>query len=157
MISINEIYKMMDWKNSPDIISKGINLAKEIDDLSLLIMPSASVSVWEYCADILYEKEDLLLEPYLPSLLEWLEDLNWPGAMVIAKRLMVFSGKKLKQPFIDRYNYAVNLNNTEGLLILDKLSILFENEELKEELPKEIIEVLQKHYHNPGWWDVESF
>ena len=157
MISINEIYKMMDWKNSPDIISKGINLAKEIDDLSLLIMPSASVSVWEYCADILYEKEDLLLEPYLPSLLEWLEDLNWPGAMVIAKRLMVFSGKKLKQPFIDRYNYAVNLNNTDGLLILDKLSILFENGELKEELPKEIIEVLQKHYHNPGWWDVESF
>lgn len=157
MIGINEIYKMMDWKNSPDIISKGINMAKEIDDLSLLIMPSASVSVWEVCADILYEKEDLLLEPYLPSLLEWLEDLNWPGAMVIAKRLMVFSGKKLKQPFIDRYNYAVNLNNTEGLLILDKLSILFENEELKEELPKEIIEVLQKHYHNPGWWDVESF
>ncbi len=38
---------------------------------------------------------------------------------------------------------------------LDNLSELLANEELKEKLPVEILEILQKHYDNPGWWDDE--
>ena len=98
------------------------------------------------------EKTDVVLEPYLDSLLEWLQDLNWPGALTILDRLKIFSGQKLKKPFIDRFAHANNLDNEEGLVILDYLSELLDNEELKAVLPKHIIEKLQKHYKNWGFW-----
>ena len=152
MNDIYDLYKLLNWKNPPEIQLEGIRLAKEINDLSLLIQPPADPSVWECCAQILYEKSDAVLEPYLNSLLEWLQDLNWPGALVILDRLKVFSGEKLKKPFIDLFNYAVDLNNEEGLMWLDYLSELLDNEQLKAELPKEIKEKLQEHYQNWGFW-----
>lgn len=96
MLDINQIYKMLDWRNPNEIQLEGIRMAREINDLSLLIQPPASPSVWEWCAKILYEKTDAELEPYLDGLLGWLQDLNWPGALIILDRLKIFSGKKLK-------------------------------------------------------------
>ena len=146
---------MLNWQSRFGDQLRGIKLARNLDDLSLLILPCAngeSKSIWENCARALYEISDDRLEKYLPSLLEWLQDLNWPGAMIILDRLKIFSGKKLKKPFIDLFTYAENLNNEEGLMWLDYLSELLDNEELKEELPKPIIETLQKHYKNWGFW-----
>ena len=133
---------MLCWDNTSEIRLEGISLAKNIDDLSLLIQPPAEPSVWESCAQILYEKSDLALEPYLNRLLEWLQDLNWPGALVVLDRLKTFSGEKLKNPFIDCVTYAINMNDNEGLMWLDYLSELLDNEQLKERLPKEIAEKL---------------
>ena len=103
MVDINEIYKKLSWHSRFGEQLQGIELAKEIDDLSLLILPCAngeSKGLWENCARALYVMSDDRLEPYLPSLLEWLQDLNWPGALIIMDRLKVFSGKKLKKSFI---------------------------------------------------------
>lgn len=155
MYDINEIYKMLNWQSRFGDQLQGIKLARNLDDLSLLILPCAkgeSKGIWENCARALYEISDDRLEKYLPSLLEWLQDLNWPGALIILDRLKVFSGKKLKKPFMDRFTYARNLNNEEGLMWLDYLSELLDNKELKVELPKPIIEELQKHYKNWGFW-----
>ena len=152
MNDIQNIYEMLNWKNPPETQLEGIRLAKEINDVSLLILPSAAPSVWECCAQILCEKSDLVLEPYLDRLLEWLQDLNWPGALIILDRLKFFAGEKLKKPFIDCVTYASELNNEEGLTWLDYLSELLDNEQLKSELPKEIIEKLQEHYQNWGFW-----
>jgi len=155
MNNINEIYKMLNWQSSFDDQQKGIKLARSINDLSLLILPCAngeSKGIWENCARALYEIPDDQLEKYLPSLLEWLQDLNWPGALIILDRLKIFSGEKLKRPFIDRFTSVNNLNNEEGLMWLDYLSELLDNEELKAELPKPIIDKLQKHYKNWGFW-----
>ena len=155
MNNISEIYKMLNWHSNFSDQLLGIKLARNLDDLSLLILPCAngeSKGVWENCARALYEISDDRLEKYLPSLLEWLEDLNWPGALIILDRLKIFSGEKLKTPFIDRITYISNLNNEEGLMWLDYLSELLDNEELRLELPKSIIEKLQKHYKNWGFW-----
>ena len=151
MPDINKIYKMLNWKNSFEVQSEGIKLAREINDLSLLVQPPADSSVWEHCANILCEKTDDELEPYLDGLLEWLQDLNWPGALIILDRLKVFNGKKLKKPYIERVTYASNLNSEEGQMWLDYLSELLDNEELKAELPKPILEKVQKHYKNWGF------
>ena len=152
MNDINNIYKMLNWENPPEVLAEGIKQAHKINDLALLIQPPAAPSVWEYCAKILYEKSDNELEPHLDDLLKWLQDLNWPGALIILDRLKIFSGKKLKKPFIDSYTYAINLNNEEGLMWLDYLSELLDNEQLRAELPKEITNKLQEHYHNWGGW-----
>lgn len=155
MNNINEIYKLLNWKSSVDEQVKGIRLARNLDDLSLLILPYAngeSKGLWENCAKALSEISDDRLEKYLPSLLEWLQDLNWPGALIILDRLKVFNGKKLKKPYIERVTYASNLNSEEGQMWLDYLSELLDNEELKAELPKPILEKVQKHYKNWGFW-----
>lgn len=148
MNDINDIYKMLNWENPPEVQLQGIHLAQQISDLSQLIQPSAEPSVWEHCARILAEKPDDVLVPYLHGLLEWLRDLNWPGAVIILERLKTFSGGKLKKSFIECFTYAVNLNNVEGVLYLSSLSELLDNEELKAELPEEILKNLQKYYHN---------
>ena len=155
MNDIQEIYKMLSWHSRFGDQLRGIELAKEIDDLSLLILPYAngeSKGMWENCARVLYEISDDRLEKHLPKLFRWLEDLNWPGSWIILDRLTVFSGKKILKPFIDRFNYLCGLNNSEGLMWLDYLSELLDNEELKAELPPKIREQLQKHYKNWGWW-----
>lgn len=155
MYDINEIYKMLNWKSRFGDQLQGIKLARNLDDLSLLILPCAngeSKGIWENCARVLYEMSDERLEKYLPSLLEWLQDLNWPGALIILDRLVVFSGKKLKTPFIERFNFLINHDSKRVLIELDYLSELLDNEELKQELPEPIIEELQKHYKNWGFW-----
>lgn len=152
MNDIHNIYKLLNWKNNDEMRAEGFRLAKEIEDLSLLILPPASPSVWECCAQVLYEKSDVVLEPYLDGLLEWLQDLNWPGAMIICDRLTIISGEKLLPSFISAFNHAIDLNDKEGLMWLDYLSELLDNEDLKIRLPNDIVNKLQEHYHNWGFW-----
>lgn len=152
---MNKIYKMLSWKNSFEVQSEGIKLAREINDLSLLVQPPADPSVWEHCAKILCEKTDAELEPYLDGLLEWLQDLNWPGALTIVERLKTFSGKKLKKPLEKAIIKSNKMYNNEGLMWRDYLSELLDNSELVSILPEEILILLKKHYHNWGNWDSE--
>ncbi|MGM9647828.1 MAG: DUF5071 domain-containing protein [Eubacteriales bacterium] len=155
MSNINDIYQMLNCHSRLEDQLQGIKLAREIDDLSLLIIPYAdgeSKALWDNCAKALFELSDDRLEPHLPSLLEWIQDINWPGALIILNRLKVFAGKKLRNPFIDRVTYVSSLNNEEGLMWLDYLSELLDNKELKAELPIEMIDKLQNHYHNWSAW-----
>lgn len=154
MNDINEIYRMLNWQSSFGDQLQGIKLAKDLDDLTPLILTCATKEckgVWENCARALYEVSDERLEKYLPYLLEWLYDLNQAGAWIILDRLKVFSGKKLKGPFVECLNYLSNINSESGQMFLSNLSELLDNEELKAELPKPIIETLQKHYKNWGF------
>lgn len=155
MDRMNQIYQMLDYKNSIDIQERGKQLARKITDLSLLITPPASPSVWEQCAIILSEKSDDELVPYLTSILQWLYDLNWPGALTILNRLKNFSGKQLKKSFIDSVVRAINSHDEEDMMWLDYLSELLDNKELKEELPEEILNILEKHDNHWGYWRNE--
>lgn len=156
MERMNQIYQMLDYKNSIDIQEKGKQQARKITDLSLLITPPSSPSVWEQCAIILSEKTDDELVPYLTSILQWLYDLNWPGALTILNRLKKFSGKQLKKSFIDSVVRAINSHDEEeGMMWLDYLSELLDNKELKKELPEEILNILEKHYNHWGYWRNE--
>ena len=155
VLDINKIYEMLDWKNPSAVQRKGIKLAREIDDLSLLIQPPAVPSVWEHCAEVLCEKSDAELEPYLDELLEWLQDLNWPGAVMIAERLKTFSGEKLKKPLENAIIKSNKMPNNERLMWQDYLSELLDNGVLATSLSKENFALLKKHYHNWGNWYSE--
>ena len=99
MLEITKVYKMLNWKNSREVILEGMRLAEKIDDLSLLIMPPAEPSVWENTAIILSRKSDEELVEYLPKLFEWLCDTNWPGAMTIYNRLLSVPREMLMTPY----------------------------------------------------------
>ena len=81
---------MLDWNNSSEVQNKGIQIAKGIENIDIFIQPITPLynkNVWDNCAKILYTKRDDELKPYLISLMEWLQDLNWPGALIILERL----------------------------------------------------------------------
>lgn len=148
MQDINKIYNMLNWENPSEIQLEGIRLAKRISDLSLLIQPPAVPSVWEHCANILFEKSDVELEPYLDSLLEWLQDLNWPGALVVLERLKRFNVCEI---FVFSLNEcAKRAEACNDQFWLDNLSELLDNELLKAKLPEGTLVVLENHYHNLG-------
>ena len=152
---IEKIYKILNWENPPSIRLEGARLAREVHDLSLLIQPPAPPSVWEYCAEILSEKSDVALEPYLDKLLEWLQDINWPGAFTIANRLKIFSGEKLKQSLENAIAESNKMLNEERLRWIDYLSELLDNKELICNLSEEVLILLKKHYRNWGYWYSE--
>ena len=148
MKSIEEIYKLLDPKSTSDDQLLGIRLARESDDPAAFIMPctgSESKDIWENCARALYEIPDERLMKYLPALLEWLEDLNWPGSYAILDRLLIFSGEKLKEPFIEHFDRIANSDDINKTNYLGYLSLLLDNDGLKALLPESVIEALQSY------------
>ncbi len=84
------IMSLLDWNQSKENQKKGVQAARVIENLDAFIQPCGeryNKNVWENCAVILAERDDKALSPYLPKLLEWLADLNWPGAYRIFNRL----------------------------------------------------------------------
>lgn len=90
MVDITDIMDMLDWHMPSEIQSKGISLARNKEIIIPFIQPLTprhNKNVWENCAVIIAEKNDENLKPYLVELLEWLQDMNWPGAFCIFNRL----------------------------------------------------------------------
>lgn len=103
-VSIDKIFEYLSWDNSNEIQKRGIELASNINNLSVLIMPIESKSIWENCAKVLISKSDEELELYFVELFEWLKDMNWPGAYLIYDRLICVSIEK----FIPAYQYSLS-------------------------------------------------
>lgn len=146
---IDEIMTMIDWNNSDELQAKGIELAECIININVFLQPAnpgLNKNVWENCAKILAAKSDDVLQPYLLHLLEWLEDINWPGALIIIERLKNFSGELL----IDVFNHSVNLAKMDWYseMWLDYLSGLLDNKELRALLAQDVLSLLCKHYSN---------
>ena len=90
MVNIDYIMGLLDWNKSINDQVKGIEMAKDVENINVFLQPCNKYynkNVWDNCAKILSEKTDEELSPYLVELLEWLQDLNWPGALCIVNRL----------------------------------------------------------------------
>ena len=93
---INKILDMLDWNMSPEVQADGIVLAKSIGTITPFILPLSpqyNKNVWKNCAIVIAEKSDEELKPHLTQLLEWIRDVNWPGAFRILDRLHTYSDK----------------------------------------------------------------
>lgn len=94
MVDITEIMDMLDWHMPSEIQSKGIFLARNTETIIPFIQPLTpkhNKNVWENCAVIISERSDEEIKPHLPEMLEWLQDMNWPGAFCILNRLQKYS------------------------------------------------------------------
>lgn len=98
-------------ESSPDAQEEAVRIltsyvATSIPSIELLIRPFAWKDVWNNAARIIVAQTDTALERYIPQLLIWLTDINWPGADLIFKRLVQFSDEKLEAWIDDAKRWA---------------------------------------------------
>ena len=130
--SIDELYNLFMWdkqltdEENKVKAQKGIDAAKQIKNLfpfiqPIIVPPEASKMVWEPCAKVVAMRSDEELEPFMFMLLEWIQDLNWPGATIIYNRLTRIPYNTIEFAFQHSRIKAEQTNDECWLDVLDDL------------------------------------
>lgn len=146
MKQIEEIMKKIDWNSSSEDKNKGIKLAKKVKNLDFFMQPCSehyNKNVWEGCAIIISNRNDEELKPYIEKMLDWLQDMNWPGYKIIFDRMCNMKANIL----IEEYNKCVEkaLKNKDYNW-LTYLAGLLKNKELHNIIDKGQRNILEKYY-----------
>lgn len=144
---IESIYQKIHWKNSQEIQEEGMRDAQKITDLSYFLQPvnpGYSKSIWDNCANIIIKRGDDELKAYIKPMLEWLQDINWPGAFKIKERLEKMPASNLLEPYLSCIEDA--MREDEESTWLDYLSGLIDNKELFDLLPEDKKKLMQEKY-----------
>ena len=143
-IGIDELFEMISWNSDEETQRRGIELAKDITCLSVFLMPHGgkySKDIWENCAKIICSYPDEILIYYLTELLEWIEDINWPGAEIVFERLCGFSNTEwLTREISDSVKIA--LVQKRNIWLNNILALYSENKKLENRLPEDIFRML---------------
>lgn len=113
MINIDYIMDLLDWNNSIEKQEQGIEMAKDVKCINVFLQPGSRYygkNVWDNCAKILSARSNEELSPYMIELMEWLQDMNWPGAFCIFNRL-----KEMKNEQLFQYSYTICLKCARAL------------------------------------------
>ena len=130
--SIDELYNLLMWDNQLSDeenkikTQKGIEAAKQIKNLfpfmqPIIVPPEKSKMIWEPCAKVVAMRSDKELEPFMFNLLEWIQDLNWPGAMIIYDRLTQIPYNIIEFAFMHSRKEAEQTNDSCWLNALNNL------------------------------------
>ena len=130
--SIDEIYNLLMWdiqlscEENEVKAQKGIDAAGQIRNLfpfiqPIIVPPEKSKMVWEPCAKIVAMRSDKEIEPFMFMLLEWIQDLNWPGAATIYNRLSQIPYNTIEFAFKHSRIKAEQTNDSCWLDVLDDL------------------------------------
>ena len=145
-MDIDDILKMLDWNNDLDIQREGRRKAANVKCLNAFMQPADkefNKNVGENCAMILSEKEDELLTPYLFNLLDWLYDLNYPGATIILERLRKYQNYKMLAMVLENRIVVANaLENESWLLSLAEVLI---SDEVKKNLSDNSYQIIKPY------------
>lgn len=113
MVNIDYIMDLLDWNNSMEKQEQGIALAKDVKCINVFLQPCSknyNKNVWDNCAKILSARSNEELSPYMIELMEWLQDMNWPGAFCIFERLKGMVNEQLFQ-----HSYTICLKYAQAL------------------------------------------
>ncbi len=104
-VGIDQIFECLSSDKSEEIQALGVELASNINNLSVLIMPIENKSIWENCAKVLTSKSEEELQLYFIELFEWLKDMTWPGAYLVYDKLISVSTER----FSPAYEYSLSV------------------------------------------------
>lgn len=145
-MDINDILKMLDWNNNLETQQEGRRKAETINCLNVFMQPmdkQFNKNIWENCAVILSGKEDELLTPYLFELLDWLQDLNWPGSIVILERLQKYQDYEKLCMVIE--NRIIVANALEDEAWLSNLAELIICDEIKQKISNHTYKIVERY------------
>lgn len=131
-MNIDEIFDLLRWDKPEIMQQKGITAAREIQNFYILIRPGCNIHIWDNCAIVVSEKNDMELYPYIIMLLEWIRDLTWPGADIILERLKNMDADLLEAPVYCSARDALALQYESWLRNL--MELCDKNEGLKQKM-----------------------
>lgn len=101
MDNLHNTINNLSWNMPPDIQQKAIDVLSMIGDkeIHFLIQPGDK-SCWENAAFVIRNIGFPRVNPVLPEILCWLQDMNWPGASVIFDFLKSID-KPILVPYIE--------------------------------------------------------
>ena len=120
----DDFYSRLSWGQPEEIQRAAIEEAGSIQNLWLFIQPMVfpnPKAVWENCAIILAKRTDSELAPYLNQIFEWLQDLSWPGAIIIHNRLLDMEEQMCSEQLSRSQKQAQRENDDEWLFNLKYL------------------------------------
>lgn len=124
------IFKNLSWNASLDCQKKAINELASMDNLnpSALIQPLGK-EYWENAARTLSKIGYPRIEEAIPGLFNWLQDLNWPGALIVMELLKSLP----KETIIRHLEFAANeALSTDDDIWLINLSTFLDDFKLQE-------------------------
>jgi len=82
---IHELIELLHWHTPMSIVNKVIEELKDIKyEYMHLLMQPIGKAYWDNAALALSRIDHEKLKDFIPDLLMWLHDLNWPGAQTVA-------------------------------------------------------------------------
>ena len=146
-VDIDTLFVMLDEEQPTEVQEAALREARKIKSLSVFMQPIEYGWSWENCAKVICEKTDEELNSYKYEMLEWLRDLNWPGAFLIMERLEKMNPQLLLNAAI----YAVK----QALLLKDNewrgwMSYLLKNKKLYDAFSenKKCQKILKRYYES---------
>ena len=90
---------MLDWNLPNNEQSANISGYQPVSDneIPCLILPFRKKNCWKNCAILLSTIDNSRLVPFLPQILEWYKDLNWPGFEIISKLIHRFADEQIEE------------------------------------------------------------
>ena len=77
-------------------------------NLANLMFPLRKKDCWHFCALTIKEINNERLYIHTFKMIEWLQDINWPGALIVLKKLATFPPDIL-EPNIKKAKFAAEL------------------------------------------------
>ena len=133
-VDIDTLFEMLDERKSIELQEEAIREARKIKSLSIFMQPIEYKLSWKNCAKVICEKTDEELTSYTYEMLEWLRDLNWPGAFLIMERLEKMEPQLLLNAAIYAVKQALLLKDNEWLTYM---SYLLKNKKFYDALSEE--------------------
>ena len=145
MNSIDTIMHMLDCNTSIEVQQEGLRMAREVGCIKAFFQPCGPdyhKNVWDNCARVIAEHSDLELIPYIVDMLIWIQDLNWPGAEIILKRLQEFDNVSMLALIINKTVLA--LSALDDSVWKSNIASLLYNQKLVEHLSLDSIQSLRE-------------
>ncbi len=107
MEDINELLTHLRWDTPKEQLEHAKERLKQLEDheLYLLVQPVDKMH-WDQAAELIIAIGYPRIQPILRGLLEWIQDLNWPGAQRIAELLA-----SIGEPLIPYIKEAFKMND----------------------------------------------
>ena len=152
-VDIDTLFEMLDENQPIEVQEDAIREARKIKSLSVFMQPVEYKWSWENCAKVICEKTDKELNSYKYEMLEWLQDLNWPGAFLIMERLEKMNPQLLLNATIYAVKQALLLKDNEWLTYM---SYLLKNKKFYDALSEEKkYQKIMKRYYESYWGKLD--
>lgn len=147
------ILKDLSWNSTADQIKSGFIAALQETDHQYLLQPTDHFDSWENASILFLILGDEEIKPYLADLLNWLQDLNWPGAQRILDRLQRISSELLAKPLELAAKSAAESKDETWL---SNISILIANPGMNKLLDPETFTLLKPFAADQWQWDYDK-